>query len=272
MSFNKITESNSKYDDLEKKSVNQLLEIINLEDQSVAISVHKVIPKIDVLVNKIISQLEKGGRLFYIGSGTSGRLGVLDASECPPTFGVSSNLVIGVIAGGDKAIRNSIENAEDKLNKGWKDLLDHNVSDKDFVIGIAASGTTPYVIGALENCNKNKISTGCITCNPESPISLLSKYPIEVIVGPEVITGSSRMKAGTAQKLILNMISSSVMIKLGHVEGNKMIDMQLTNEKLVNRAISMVMKALKISQIKASALLKKYEGVRKAIKMYKNEV
>ena len=272
MSFDKIIKSDSKYDDLEKKSVKQLLGIINLEDRSVAGSVQKVIPKIGMLVNKVISQIESGGRLFYIGSGTSGRLGVVDASECPPTFGVSPNLVIGIIAGGDKAIRNSIENAEDELNQGWKDLLEYNISCKDFVIGIAASGTTPYVIGALENCNKNKISTGCITCNPGSTISLICDYPIETIVGPEVITGSSRMKAGTAQKLILNMISSAVMIKLGHIKGNKMIDMQLTNEKLLKRGTFMVMKALNISQLKASILLKKYKGIRKAIKMYKNEV
>ena len=272
MSFDKITESDSKYDNLEKKSVKQLLKIINLEDHSVANSVKKVIPKINILINKVISQLESGGRLFYIGSGTSGRLGIIDASECPPTFGVSPDLVIGIIAGGDKAIRNSIENAEDKLNQGWKDLLEYNISNKDFVIGIAASGTTPYVIGALENCNKNKIPTGCITNNPGTTISLISDYPIEAIVGPEVITGSSRMKAGTAQKLILNMISSSVMIKLGHIKGNKMIDMQLTNKKLLKRGTFMVMKALDISQRKASILLKKYKGIRKAIKMHKNEV
>ena len=272
MSFDKITESDSKYDNLEKKSVKQLLKIINLEDHFVASSVKKVIPKINILINKVISQLKSGGRLFYIGSGTSGRLGIIDASECPPTFGVSPDSVIGIIAGGDKAIRNSIENAEDKLNQGWKDLLKYNISSKDFVIGIAASGTTPYVIGALENCNKNKIPTGCITSNPGSTISLISDYPIEAIVGPEVITGSSRMKAGTAQKLILNMISSSVMIKLGHIKGNKMIDMQLTNEKLLKRGTFMVMKELDISERKASILLKKYNGIRKAIKIHKNEV
>ena len=272
MSFDKITESDSKYDNLEKKSVKQLLKIINLEDHSVANSVKKVIPKINILINKVISQLKSGGRLFYIGSGTSGRLGIIDASECPPTFGVSPDSVIGIIAGGDKAIRNSIENAEDKLNQGWKDLLKYNISSKDFVIGIAASGTTPYVIGALENCNKNKIPTGCITSNPGSTISLISDYPIEAIVGPEVITGSSRMKAGTAQKLILNMISSSVMIKLGHIKGNKMIDMQLTNEKLLKRGTFIVMKELDISERKASILLKKYNGIRKAIKIHKNEV
>ena len=271
MNFDKITESDSKYDELETKSVNQILEIINIEDNSVASSVKKVIPKISLLVNKIIYQIKNGGRLFYLGSGTSGRLGIVDASECPPTFGVSSNLVIGIIAGGDKAIRKSIENAEDKIDEGWKDLKKYNISKNDFVLGITASGTTPYVIGALQNCIKNKIPTGCITCNPGSPVSLLSNYPIEVIVGSEVITGSSRMKAGTAQKLILNMISSSTMIKLGHVEGNKMIDMQLSNEKLIQRGISMIMKSLSITQTKATELLKKHKGVRNAIKTFKNE-
>ena len=269
MKFDKITESNSKYDDLEKKSVNQLLEIINLEDHSVANSVQKVIPNINTLINKIISQLQKGGRLFYIGSGTSGRLGVVDASECPPTFGVNHNLVIGIIAGGDSAIRKSIENAEDDLEQGWKDLLNHNISSNDFVIGIAASGTTPYVIGALENCNKANIPTGCITCNTGSPISLISNYPIEAVVGPEVITGSSRMKAGTAQKLILNMISSITMIKIGKIIGNKMVDMQLSNVKLKDRANKMVMNTLNISHFDASKLLEKYKTVRLAIENFK---
>ena len=269
MSFDKITESDSKYDDLEKKSVNQLLEIINLEDHSVANSIQKVIPNINTLINKIISQLQKGGRLFYIGSGTSGRLGVVDASECPPTFGVNHNLVIGIIAGGDSAIRKSIENAEDDLEQGWKDLLNHNISSNDFVIGIAASGTTPYVIGALENCNKANIPTGCITCNTGSPISLISNYPIEAVVGPEVITGSSRMKAGTAQKLILNMISSITMIKIGKIIGNKMVDMQLSNVKLKDRANKMVMNTLNISHFDASKLLEKYKTVRLAIENFK---
>tara|TARA_B110000503_G_scaffold54194_1_gene87037 strand:- start:14239 stop:15051 length:813 start_codon:yes stop_codon:yes gene_type:complete len=269
MNFDKITEADSKYDYLENKSINQLLEIINSEDQTVAICVKKEIPKINNLITKVVSQIEKGGRLFYIGSGTSGRLGVVDASECPPTFGVNHDLVIGIIAGGDKAIRKSIENAEDDLNQGWEDLLNYNVSSNDFVIGIAASGTTPYVIGALENCNTNKIPTGCITCNPGSPISLMSNYPIEVMVGPEVITGSSRMKAGTAQKLILNMISSTTMIKIGKVVGNKMVDMQLSNLKLVDRANKMVMNALNISSEDASKLLKKHKSVRLAIKNFK---
>jgi N-acetylmuramic acid 6-phosphate etherase len=269
MSFDKITESDSKYDYLENKSINQLLEIINSEDQTVALCVKKEIPNINNLIRKVVSQLENGGRLFYIGSGTSGRLGVLDASECPPTFGVNHDLVIGIIAGGDKAIRKSIENAEDDLNQGWEDLLNYNVSSNDFVIGIAASGTTPYVIGALENCKTNKIPTGCITCNPGSPISLMSNYPIEVMVGPEVITGSSRMKAGTAQKLILNMISSTTMIKIGKVVGNKMVDMQLSNVKLVDRANKMVMNALNISSVDASKLLAKHKSVRLAIENFK---
>ena len=269
MSFDKITESDSKYDYLENKSINQLLEIINSEDQTVALCVKKEIPNINNLIRRVVSQLENGGRLFYIGSGTSGRLGVLDASECPPTFGVNHDLVIGIIAGGDKAIRKSIENAEDDLNQGWEDLLNYNVSSNDFVIGIAASGTTSYVIGALENCKTNKIPTGCITCNPGSPISLISNYPIEVMVGPEVITGSSRMKAGTAQKLILNMISSTTMIKIGKVVGNKMVDMQLSNVKLVDRANKMVMNALNISSVDASKLLAKHKSVRLAIKNFK---
>jgi N-acetylmuramic acid 6-phosphate etherase len=269
MSFDKITESDSKYDYLENKSINQLLEIINSEDQTVALCVKKEIPNINNLIRRVVSQLENGGRLFYIGSGTSGRLGVVDASECPPTFGVNHDLVIGIIAGGDKAIRKSIENAEDDLNQGWEDLLNYNVSSNDFVIGIAASGTTPYVIGALENCKTNKIPTGCITCNPGSPISLISNYPIEVMVGPEVITGSSRMKAGTAQKLILNMISSTTMIKIGKVVGNKMVDMQLSNLKLVDRANKMVMNALNISSVDASKLLAKHKSVRLAIKNFK---
>ena len=225
MNFKKITESDSNYDNLEKKSSSDLLKIINKEDQSVANNVKDAIPQIDKLVKKIVKQLNKNGRLFYIGSGTSGRLGVVDASECPPTFGVDYDEVIGIIAGGDKAIKKSIENAEDDFFQGWKDLKKYNVNKNDFVIGIAASGTTPYVLGAIEKCNSNEIPTGCITCNPGSPLSKLSKFPIVVNVGPEVVTGSSRMKAGTAQKMVLNMISTTSMIMIGKVEGNKMIDM-----------------------------------------------
>jgi N-acetylmuramic acid 6-phosphate etherase len=269
MSFEKITESDSNYDNLEKNSVDRLLKIINLEDQTVAISVKKVIPKINKLITKAVAQIKNRGRLFYIGSGTSGRLGVVDASECPPTFGVSSELVTGIISGGDKAIRKSIENAEDDPNQGWRDLVKHKISTNDFVIGIAASGTTPYVLGAIDYCNKNKIPTGCITCNLGSPISIISNYPIEVTVGPEVITGSSRMKAGTAQKLILNMISTTVMIKMGRVKGNKMVDMQLSNKKLVKRGVLMLMSQLNITEKKAKLFLSKYKSVRNAIKNFK---
>ena len=269
MNFEKITESDSKYDNLENKSLKNLLEIINFEDQSVALSVNKKITEIEKLIEKIINQLQLGGRLFYIGSGTSGRLGIVDASECPPTFGVSSDLITGIIAGGDKAIRKSVENAEDDTNQGWRDLLKYKLSTNDFVIGIAASGTTPYVLGAIDNCNKNKIPTGCITCNHGSPISKISNYPIEVGVGPEVITGSSRMKAGTAQKLILNMISTTVMIKMGRIKGNKMVDMQLSNKKLVNRGTLMLMTQLNITEKKAKLLLSEYKSVRHAIKNFK---
>ena len=265
MSFEKITESNSSYDDLELKSSLELLKIINKEDQSVAFSVQKELNNINKLILKVIEQINNGGRLFYIGSGTSGRLGVVDASECPPTFGVDSNLVNGIIAGGDKAIRKSIENAEDNINKGWEDLNNHKINKNDFVIGIAASGTTPYVIGALNECFKRKIPTGCITCNPGSPLFNISDFPISVNVGAEVITGSSRMKAGTAQKLVLNMISTISMIKIGKIKGNKMIDMQLSNVKLVNRAKKIVMNALNIDEKKAIELLNVHKSVRKAI-------
>ncbi|MFL2638892.1 MAG: N-acetylmuramic acid 6-phosphate etherase [Flavobacteriaceae bacterium] len=271
MDFNKITEENSNYNDLEKKSIDQLTKYINNEDQSVANSVKKELFNINKLIEKVIQKLKSGGRLFYIGSGTSGRLGVVDASECPPTFGVDSNLVIGVIAGGDKAIRKSIENAEDDKNQGWKDLESYNICPKDFVVGISASGTTPYVISALINCNKNNVSTGCITCNRNSTIASVSRYPIEVVVGPELITGSSRMKAGTAQKLILNMISSVSMIKMGKVLDNKMVDMQLSNLKLIDRGKRMLMEKLSINELKAEKLLKKYKSVRKALKNFQNE-
>ena len=272
MDFNKTTEENSIYNDLEKKSIDQLTRYINNEDHSVANSVKKQLFNINKLIEKVIQKLKSGGRLFYIGSGTSGRLGVVDASECPPTFGVDSNQVIGVIAGGDKAIRKSIENAEDDKNQGWKDLESFNVNSKDFVVGISASGTTPYVISALRNCNKNNVSTGSITCNINSPISSIAKYPIEVVVGPELITGSSRMKAGTAQKLILNMISSVSMIKMGKVLDNKMVDMQLSNMKLVNRGKKILMEKLSINESKAEKLLKKHKSVRKALKSFQNEI
>jgi len=271
MSFTKITEQDSKYNELEKMNVLKLLTHINNEDKSVAFAVEKAMPQIERLSSKIVTQLQKGGRIFYIGAGTSGRLGILDASECPPTFGVSHELIVGLIAGGDIAIRKAVEFAEDSKTQGWKDLQKHQISDKDVVIGIAASGTTPYVIGALEACNKKKISTGCIACNPNSPLANTAKFPIEVIVGPEFVTGSSRMKAGTAQKMILNMISTTAMISLGRVKGNKMVDMQLSNNKLVKRGIDMLVKELNIDQEKAFELLEKSGNVRNAITTYNNE-
>ncbi|HJN64367.1 MAG TPA: N-acetylmuramic acid 6-phosphate etherase, partial [Flavobacteriales bacterium] len=236
----KTTESSSFYDGLEKMSVNDLLININKEDQTVALTVKKQISKIEKLVKNIVPKIKNGGRLFYIGAGTSGRLGIVDASECPPTFGVEQGLVLGLMAGGDKAMRKAVEFAEDDKMLGWKDLLTYQITEKDVVIGIAASGTTPYVIGALENCQKNKITTACIVCNINSPLAQFSDYPIEVVVGPEFVTGSTRMKSGTAQKLILNMISTAVMIKLGKVKGNKMVDMQLSNNKLVDRGSKMI--------------------------------
>ncbi len=271
MSFIKTTEQDSNYNHLEKMNIQELLSSINNEDKNVPIAVEKALPQIETLVYQIVNKLKEGGRLFYIGAGTSGRLGILDASECPPTFGVSHDLVIGLIAGGDYAIRKAVEFAEDSLTQGWKDLQDHNISDKDVVVGIAASGTTPYVISALKACNKNDIITGCITCNKNSPLSLTAQFPIEVIVGPEFVTGSSRMKAGTAQKLVLNMISTTTMIQLGHIKGNKMVDMQLSNNKLVDRGVKMIMAELNISQNDAQILLNKHKNVRLAIQNYKNE-
>ncbi|WP_289045209.1 N-acetylmuramic acid 6-phosphate etherase [uncultured Olleya sp.] len=271
MSFIKTTEQDSNYNHLEKMSLSDLLNNINKEDQTVPLAVQKAIPQIETLVHQIVIKLKQGGRLFYIGAGTSGRLGIVDASECPPTFGVSYDLVIGLIAGGDKAIREAVEFAEDSTNQGWTDLQKHKISDNDVVIGIAASGTTPYVISALQQCNKNNIITGCITCNKNSPLSQTAQSPIEVIVGPEFVTGSSRMKAGTAQKLILNMISTSTMIQLGKVKGNKMVDMQLSNDKLVDRGIKMIMSELNVSYTEANSLLTKHKTVRKAINTYNNE-
>lgn len=261
----KITESDSFYDNLEKMSVKELLTNINSEDKTVAHSVEKALPAIETLVNVIIEKMRVGGRLFYIGAGTSGRLGIVDASECPPTYGVKHGLVIGLIAGGDGAIRKAVEFAEDDPEGGWNDLQKHDVNEKDVVIGIAASGTTPYVVGALQRCNQHKIATGAITCNPGSPLANEALYPVEVIAGPEFVTGSTRMKAGTAQKLVLNMISTSVMIKLGKVKGNKMVDMQLSNEKLVERGTKMIMDALKVSKDEAHRMLMEYGSVRKAV-------
>jgi N-acetylmuramic acid 6-phosphate etherase len=269
MNFIKTTEQDSKYNHLEKMSLSNLLININNEDKSVAISVQKSLPQIEKLTQQVVDKLKLGGRLFYIGAGTSGRLGILDASECPPSFGVPHELVVGLIAGGDIAIRKAVEFAEDSRNQGWLDLQNYQISDKDIVVGIAASGSTPYVISALEKCNENNITTGCITCNKESPLAEVSKYPIEVIVGPEFITGSSRMKAGTAQKLVLNMLSSATMILLGKIKGNKMVDMQLSNNKLLERGEKMLVNELNIDQKTASNLLRQFGSVRNAIQNYK---
>lgn len=263
--FNRITESSSRYNDIEKMPTEEILFSINKEDHEVPKAIEKIIPDIVKITDFVSDKMKTGGRLFYMGAGTSGRLGIVDASECPPTYGVPHGMVIGIIAGGDQAIRKAVEFAEDSKEQGWKDLQEHEINEQDFVIGIAASGTTPYVLGALEKCNEKNISTGCITCNPGSPISRIAKFPIAVNVGPEFITGSTRMKSGTAQKLILNMISTAVMVKLGRVKGNRMVDMQLSNNKLIDRGTKMVMDGLQISYEEANALLKKHGSVRKAI-------
>lgn len=265
MAFEKITEQPSPYHHLEKMSIGELLININKEDQTVPFAVEKAIPQIEKLAEAVSDKMLMGGRLFYIGAGTSGRLAVVDASECPPTYGVPYGLVVAIIAGGEKAITTAIEFAEDDAEQGWKDLTAYNVSDKDVVIGIAASGTTPYVIGALNECRKQGIITGSISCNPESPVSAAADFPIEVVVGPEIVTGSTRMKSGTAQKLVLNMISTSVMIQLGRVEDNKMVNMQLTNEKLIDRGVLMLMERLKWTDYeKTKQLLLKSGSVKKA--------
>ena len=268
MNFIKTTESASKYDHLEKMSVHDLLLNINNEDKTVPLAVEKALPQIEKLVAATVEKLKAGGRIFYIGAGTSGRLGIVDASECPPTFGVDHELVNGIIAGGDLAIRKAVENAEDNTENAWIDLLKFNINKNDVVIGIAASGTTPYVIAGLEKCNENGIVTGCITCNLGSPLSRTAQYAIEVVVGPEFVTGSSRMKAGTAQKLVLNMISTATMIQLGKVKGNKMVDMQLSNEKLVDRGVKMIMSEIDVNYEKGSELLLKFGSVRKAVENY----
>lgn len=260
-----ITEQSSLYNDLEKKSVREILEDINREDQKVALAVQQTIPQIEKLVNQIVPRMKQGGRIFYLGAGTSGRLGVLDASEIPPTFGMPPSWVIGLIAGGDSALRNPVEGAEDDMIQGWKELTDHHINDKDTIIGIAASGTTPYVIGALREARKNGILTACITSNPDSPMAAESDVAIEMIVGPEYVTGSSRMKSGTGQKMILNMISTSVMIQLGRVKGNKMVNMQLSNHKLVERGIRMIMEELGLSHEEARKRLLLHGSVKKAI-------
>ncbi len=270
MANDRITESTSNHDNLEQLSIKQLITGINQEDHTVPQAIAKEVDSIEKLIRKATEQLKKGGRLFYMGAGTSGRLGIVDASECPPTFGVDHNLVIGLIAGGDSAIRKAVEFAEDDTEQGWKDLSENNISTNDFVIGIAASGTTPYIIGALKTCQENNIPTGCITCNPNSPISKVSDYPIEVVVGPEFVTGSTRMKSGTAQKLVLNMISTACMIQLGHVKGNRMVDMQLSNDKLVDRGTKMVMEGTGLDYKEAAALLEKHGSVRKAVESVKN--
>jgi len=269
MTFTKTTEQDSKYNHLEKMTVSQLLTNINNEDKTVPLAVEQALPQIEKLTQQIVEKLKTGGRLFYIGAGTSGRLGILDASECPPTFGVPHELVVGLIAGGDYAIRKAVEFAEDSTNQGWLDLQEHAISLKDIVVGIAASGTTPYVISTLEKCNENNIITGSISCNKNSPLSNTAQFPIEVVVGPEFVTGSSRMKAGTAQKLVLNMLSTATMIQLGKVKGNKMVDMQLSNNKLVDRGEKMLVAALNIDQTTASTLLQKFGSVRNAIQNYK---
>ena len=266
--MNKTTESDSYYDALEQMSTADLLQNINKEDKTVALSVAEQIPQIEQLVNAIVPKMKMGGSLFYIGAGTSGRLGIVDASECPPTFGVDHGLVIGLMAGGDKAMRKAVEFAEDDTSLGWEDLQTHNISENDIVIGIAASGTTPYVIGALKKCQEENITTGCIVCNEYSPVSKVADFPIEVVVGPEFVTGSTRMKSGTAQKLVLNMISTAVMVKLGKVKGNKMVDMQLSNNKLVDRGTKMIMNAIGVDYEKAAKLLAKFGSVRKAVDSY----
>jgi len=271
MTFTKTTEQSSKYEHLEKMSVTALLSNINQEDKTVPFAIEKALPQIESLVTQIVTKMKLGGRLFYIGAGTSGRLGVVDASECPPTFGVPFDMVVGIIAGGDAAIRRAVENAEDNATQAWRDLLEYNINENDVVIGIAASGTTPYVIGGLQACNENNIVTGSISCNAGSPLSKTVKFPIDVVVGPEFVTGSSRMKAGTAQKLVLNMISTATMIQLGKVKGNKMVDMQLSNSKLVDRGIKMIIGEIPVSYEEAAELLNTHGSVRKAVDSYNSK-
>lgn len=266
MEFIRTTEAESNYNNLEKMSINELLININKEDSTVPTAISKAISQIEALINVVVDKMLMGGRLFYIGAGTSGRLGVVDASECPPTYGVPYGLVVAIIAGGSKAITEAVEFAEDDTEQGWKDLQAHAINDKDVVIGIAASGTTPYVISALQQCAKNNIITGSISCNANSPLSAAANFPIEVVVGPEFVTGSTRMKSGTAQKLVLNMISTSVMIQLGRVEGNRMVNMQLTNDKLVDRGVKMLMEKLSMTDYEqAKQILQEYGSVKKAI-------
>ena len=259
------TEAASNYNDLEKMSVRDILVNMNTEDTTVPKAIARAMPQIEVLVPEIVKQMQKGGRLFYLGAGTSGRLGIVDASECPPTFGVPHGLVVGIIAGGDTAIRKAVEFAEDDPEQGWKDLQEYQINHKDVIIGLAASGRTPYVIGALERAKDKGMITGCITCNRDTELAKASIFPIEVVVGPEFVTGSTRLKAGTAQKLVLNMISTAVMIQLGRVKGNKMVDMQLSNNKLVDRGTRMLMEELSIGRAEAEELLERFGSVRKVI-------
>jgi N-acetylmuramic acid 6-phosphate etherase len=259
------TESSSYYNHLEQMSIHDLLTNINKEDKTVPLAVEKVIPAIEKLVEVIVEKMQHEGRLFYIGAGTSGRLGIVDASEIPPTYGLPHGKVIGLMAGGDAAIRKAVEFAEDDRAQAWKDLMHYQVTDKDVVLGIAASGRTPYVVGGLQDARAHGIVTGCITCNENTEVALHADYPVAVVVGPEFVTGSTRMKAGTAQKLVLNMISTTVMIKLGRVKGNKMVDMQLTNEKLIDRGVRMIMEELGVDQQKADALLKEFGSVRRVM-------
>lgn len=263
------TESSSRYTGLENMSVRELLANINNEDKTVPLAVEKAIPAIEKLINEIVRKMKDGGRLFYIGAGTSGRIGILDASEIPPTYGMPQGRVIGLIAGGDTAIRKSVEHAEDDFSQAWKDLEVHNIGSKDVLIGIAASGRTPYVIGGLREAQAHAVLTGCVVCNTSSEVAKHATFPVEVVVGPEFVTGSTRMKSGTAQKLVLNMISTTVMIRLGHVKGNKMVDMQLSNAKLVIRGTRMVMEELNISQEEAERLLRQFGSVRKAVESRK---
>lgn len=271
MAFQKITESESLYDNLDQMSVRELLEGINNEDRKVAIAVGREIPKIEKLVTRIVERMRRGGRLFYIGAGTSGRLGVLDASEIPPTYGMPNTLVIGLIAGGDRALRNPVESAEDDLDKAWEELQQYHINTNDTLVGIAASGTTPYVIGALRKARSEGILTASISCNPDSPMAAEAEIAIEPVVGPEFVTGSTRMKSGTAQKMVLNMITTSTMIKLGRVKGNWMVNMQLTNQKLVDRGTRMIMEELRLDYEQSKNLLLLHGSVREAIDSYHRE-
>ncbi|MBW6535709.1 MAG: N-acetylmuramic acid 6-phosphate etherase [Mariniphaga sp.] len=265
ITMSSITESSSSYDNLEKMSIHELLEGIHNEDKKVLPAVEKTIPQIEKLVSEIVPRVKKGGRLFYVGAGTSGRLGILDASEIPPTFGVGYDLVIGLIAGGDQAIRKAVESAEDDENLSWLELQKFNINELDTVVGIAASGRTPFVIGAVKNAREHGILTGCITSNPESALAQNVDIPIEAIVGPEFVTGSTRMKSGTAQKLILNMITTTLMIQMGRIKGNKMVNMQLTNKKLVERGTRMIMDELGYPEEQARRLLLLHGSVQKVL-------